>query len=568
MTVTLAPRDEDEVNIYTGSEKKMESVMKMKTTLDKAFEENNIKREAEFEGLKYIDLYGYPIDTADLVKIDEDIAKKYRIGVFRQSKKQLYLATPQYNPKEQNVILQDLEERGYEVVIYLCSPESFDKLLRTYDYVVKKLDTSTGLEINEKHLNELMQQDLSTVGVQKLLENAENQTVSNLFEILLVAAYKNNASDIHIEPEKDMCVVRLRLDGVLHEFATIDQETQGKLESRIKILSNLKINVSNVPQDGRFTFVVEEKSIDVRVSMLPSNYGYSIVMRLLGTGNVALQLDKLGFLASAKIKVEKEMQKTHGMILTTGPTGSGKTTTLYTLLGELNDGESKIITLEDPVEYKLEGISQTQIDEKAGYTFAAGLRSIMRQDPDIVMVGEIRDEETAQIAIDASLTGHKVLSTIHTNDAVGALPRLLEFKVHGYAIADGLAIIIGQRLVRRVCEHCKYQYNLSEEEKNFVITNLNSLPKDHGYEIPKELVFYKSTGCENCNYTGFKGRLGIYEVLTLTDGVRKLLVAENISIVALKDAATSEGMVTMLQDGVVKATLGLTTIEEIQKNIQ
>jgi type II secretory ATPase GspE/PulE/Tfp pilus assembly ATPase PilB-like protein len=290
-------------------------------------------------------------------------------------------------------------------------------------------------------------------------------------------------------------------------------------------------------------------------------------MRLLGTGQVLLNLDALGFVGLAKKRVLAAVNKPQGMILTTGPTGSGKTTTLYTILKHLNDGQSKIITLEDPIEYKLSGLSQTQIDIPAGYTFASGLRSILRQDPDVVMVGEIRDEDTAEVAVQAALTGHQVLSTIHTNDAAGSIPRILELDIEGFLLADSLSAVIGQRLIRRICDYCKEPVSLTDEQKEVVNRELSKISDKAEVLIPEHIVFHHGKGCDKCNGLGYKGRVGAYEVLSVTDGLRELLSQEHISTVQVRQIAESEGMLTMLQDAILKAISGITTLEEIMENI-
>jgi type II secretory ATPase GspE/PulE/Tfp pilus assembly ATPase PilB-like protein len=578
MAVQLAAREDDtnKIKINTISEKKVESMYRLKQELDQGFAEEYLKNRALEMGLGYVDLIGMPIDATHLAKVSKEDAVKYGMGVFRVDGTAVKVAVIEYNPSLQQPLIDKLEEKGYKLSYYLCSEESFAKLIKLYDGVLVHMINDDELRIDEGRMDKFFEEDLTMEGLTKTLEEADTMTVSDIFERLLAAAITNDASDIHFEPEKEDAVIRLRLDGILHDFGRLSRETEKKIESRVKFISGLKLNVNDIPQDGRFSFQAQGKSIDVRVSLLPSNYGYSIVMRLLGVGSVSLKLEALGFVGSAKTKMDREMQRSQGMILATGPTGSGKTTTLYTLLTSLNDGETKIITLEDPIEYKLNGITQTQISKPQatydangnlimteGYTFGSGLRSIMRQDPDVVMVGEIRDNETTEVSVDAALTGHKVLSTLHTNDAVGAIPRLMEMGAKGYALADAISLIVGQRLVRRLCENCKQPHNLSPEEQQLVTESLANLPIDHGYDIPQELTFYKAVGCEQCNYLGYKGRVGCYEVLTMTDGLRALLQSDNPSFVQMRQTAVQEGMITMLQDGVIKAVQGVTDIPEV-----
>jgi type IV pilus assembly protein PilB len=362
---------------------------------------------------------------------------------------------------------------------------SFDKILQTYEYVVEVQQISDEINLSDKSLEEAKDTELNLKALNKKLQSI---SMSSFLETLLVSALESRSSDIHFEPEKETYNIRFRIDGVLQTVAQLPVEMVKPIESRLKIVSGLKLNVDNIPQDGRFSFNAEAKEIDVRVSMLPSNYGYSVVMRLLGTGQVLLNLDALGFVGLAKKRVLAAVNKPQGMILTTGPTGSGKTTTLYTILKHLNDGQSKIITLEDPIEYKLSGLSQTQIDIPAGYTFASGLRSILRQDPDVVMVGEIRDEDTAEVAVQAALTGHQVLSTIHTNDAAGSIPRILELDIEGFLLADSLSAVIGQRLIRRICDYCKEPVSLTDEQKEVVNRELSKISDKAEVLIPEHIV--------------------------------------------------------------------------------
>jgi type IV pilus assembly protein PilB len=536
---------------------------RVKDDLDRFFIEADTQAKAKFLNLPYIDLFGFPIDTAHLNYILKGRVEKIQMGVFTVKNKEVYVATPSPNNEGQSEFLMELAAKGLTHKIFLCSHLSLNKILSTYNYLVEVAEVNDNIDISKASMDKTAGNKNS---LSELASELMSLSTSQIVESILIAALQNNASDIHFEPEKTEYNLRLRLDGVLHTFAHLPKDSQKGIESRLKVISGLKLNVDNVPQDGRFSFKANDKDIDVRVSMLPSNYGYSVVMRLLGTGSVALQLENLGFTGLAKKRVETAISKPQGLILTTGPTGSGKTTTLYTFLSDLNDGESKIITLEDPIEYKLTGISQTQIDAKAGYTFASGLRSILRQDPDIVMVGEIRDAETAEIAVQASLTGHQVLSTIHTNDAAGSIPRLMEMGLKGFLLADSLAAIIGQRLVRRLCPQCQVNDPLDEDQKHVVIEQLNKLPKNAEIKIKKPLVFKTCTGCDFCNHLGYKGRVGIYEVLVVTDGLRTLISAKEPSIVEVRDIASQEGMVTMLQDGLLKALDGLTDVKELLKN--
>jgi type IV pilus assembly protein PilB len=560
------PQDQDPnaVNLSVVSKNRTLRVNRVRSDLDHAFTEVDTEAHAKFLGIPYIDLYGYPIDTGHLGILPKDKVVAAQMGVFSIAGNVAYLATPTPGHEGQNELIAWFEKKDYSAKIFFISQLSFQKLLRTYDSVVIPETPDDSINVTNDSLEKYSNDNVSLSNIETLIKGLP---LSEVIETVLAVAINQNASDIHFEPEKDSYHLRLRLDGVLHTVAQLQKATQHKIESRIKIISGVKLNVDNIPQDGRFSFNAKDKEIDVRVSMLPSNYGYSVVMRLLGTGSVNLVLKDLGFTGLAKERVEAAISRPQGLILTTGPTGSGKTTTLYTFLNTLNDGSTKIITLEDPIEYRLSGISQTQIDSKAGYTFASGLRSIMRQDPDLVMVGEIRDGETAEIAVQASLTGHQVLSTIHTNDAAGAVPRLMEMGMKGFLLADSLQAVIGQRLVRKICQHCKRVDHLDETQKKYVIEGLSTLPESAHVELPQELTFYTSDGCDECGGLGYKGRIGCYEVMTMTDTLRELISEKYPSIVQVRHAATNDGMITMFQDAMLKALEGITDVKEILDNI-
>jgi type IV pilus assembly protein PilB len=549
------------VNLQTIGKEKLNRVQTLRDELNRYYTENRTRQEANQMGLPYVDLYGYPVNINHLTKIPKEQAERAKIGIIGLRDNLVYLATPHPGYPGQQEIIQRLQAEDREVVIHYCSEESLTKLLEKYNFAINYQGFSDDIRLTEEQIHGSGKVDFDYV-----VQRCRQISISEILEKILIGALQNDASDIHFEPEKNRYVLRYRIDGVLHTFAEFPPEMIEKIENRVKVVAKLKINIGNQAQDGRFSFVAGNREIDMRVSLLPSNYGYSIVMRLLGTGSVNLTLEDLGFIGNAKTRVNQSVFKTTGMILTTGPTGSGKTTSLYTFLRTLNDGQNKIITLEDPIEYKLEGISQTQIDHEAGYNFASGLRSILRQDPDVVMVGEIRDKETADVAVQASLTGHKVLSTIHTNDAAGAIPRLMEMGMKGFLLADSLSMIVGQRLVRRTCPHCQVEEVLDDNAKQFVQKVVSELPANHGVEnLPHELRFYKGQGCPKCNNLGYKGRIGVYEILTITDSVRELLGQQTISFLDVRRAAAKDGMVTMQQDAVLKALLRITDIREVMR---
>ena len=394
--------------------------------------------------------------------------------------------------------------------------------------------------------------------------------VTDLLEIFLGGAIFLESSDIHVEPEEERVKFRLRMDGILYDVMALDLKVYKTLLSRIKLLSKVKLNIADRPQDGRFTILVtgeEQKGtvIEIRTSILPAEYGETIVMRLLNPQNLKA-IEALGLRKDLVELFLKEIKKPNGMFIVTGPTGSGKTTTLYAILRKINSPEIKIITIEDPVEYHLEGLSQTQVDAKKGYDFSSGLRSIMRQDPDVILIGEVRDKETAEIACQAALTGHLVFTTLHTNDAAGAIARLIDLGVRPISIAPAINVVIAQRLPRKVCQKCVKLVNPSPEELQKLKEGLKGVKKEI---LPKiffspNLKIPKPQGCNNCNSTGYKGRIGIYEVFQVDDEIERLILA-NPSIVDMRDLAIKKGMVLMRQDGLIKVLEGITTIEEIER---
>ena len=387
---------------------------------------------------------------------------------------------------------------------------------------------------------------------------AEKLPIIKVLDTIFEYAVAERASDIHIETQQVEVVVRFRIDGSLRDIVKLPRGIETALVARIKILSNLRIDEHRIPQDGRHKFNVDDDVISLRISIIPGFYGENVVMRLLAESARPLSLDELGVTGRNLELLTSNMEKPHGMILVTGPTGSGKTTTLYSVLNILNEADVKICTIEDPIEYSVARINQIQVNPKAGMDFAAGLRALLRHDPNIIMVGEIRDQETAQIAVHAALTGHLVLSTLHTNDAPGTIPRLLDMGVEGYLVASTTNVIMAQRLVRKLCQACLIEY---KPDKEILDTLTNDLKID-----VRAQKFYKSKGCDECRKRGFKGRIGIYEVLGMSDPLRKLIGARAPSDIIRKQAIT-EGMITMLQDGLNKVASGLTTIEEVMSAV-
>jgi type II secretory ATPase GspE/PulE/Tfp pilus assembly ATPase PilB-like protein len=397
--------------------------------------------------------------------------------------------------------------------------------------------------------------------VKKELEQVGNISIISLVDALIEDAHSMRASDIHIDPHEKDIQVRMRIDGVLQDAYSFPKEIQSEVVTRIKVLAGLRTDEHQTPQDGRFRIIMEDKGpIDIRVSIAPAYYGENAVLRLLSEHTEKLSLESLGLSDSDRQKVEHAIKQPYGMILATGPTGSGKTTTLYTVLKTLNTKEVSIITIEDPIEYAIEGINQIQVNNMTGLTFANGLRSVLRQDPDIIMVGEIRDPETAGLAVNTALTGHLMLSTLHTNDAATTLPRLLDLGMEPYLITTTVNIVIGQRLVRKICEHCKKEHKLTDSEKK----NLAGLGTYAAANIPNKM--FRGEGCDNCLGSGYRGRIGIYEVMVVDDAIREAML-ERCSAANIKRMAIERGMSTMVEDGFRKAVQGITTPEEVLRVI-
>jgi len=374
------------------------------------------------------------------------------------------------------------------------------------------------------------------------------------------------ASDIHFETGDHLAKIRLRVDGLLYDvFSNLKPKSHTSLVSRIKLLSRLKINVNDQPQDGRFTISLSTKDIEIRTSINPSEFGETVVLRILDPDSIHVGLPQLGFRKDDLDIVEKELAKPNGMILNTGPTGSGKTTTLYAFLQHTQKPESKTITIEDPIEYHLDGIQQTQVEPGSGYTFSTGLRSLLRQDPDMILIGEIRDLETAEIAIHASLTGHLVFSTLHTNDASGAIPRMIDLGVKTSVLAPALNLVIAQRLIRKLCNYCKVEKQIDPELEAKIKKFIERMPERIDKQFYSSNVkIYEAKGCEKCNNLGYKGRVGVFELL-LVDGDMELLVGKDPTEIGIKELSAKKGMVLMQEDGILKVISGATTFDEVEK---
>lgn len=533
---------------------------KMKELQLKA-KEQEVEKSAAASRLSYINLQGFPISPEALTQIPEQTARTLSTVCFFYTGNEFRLGTvdPQ-NPQVGELLYQLGERLHVRGAIYLISSESLRIALTLYSKLPKIRPTVKGVAITEEDIAKFGQEFRSFDELQVQLKGVN---VTDLVTLLVAAALSSGSSDVHIEAEEKDIVVRFRIDGVLQVVAHLPVADWPKIISRVKLLSGLKINIVKAPQDGRFTIFSKSGNVDVRVSTIPTAFGESVVMRLLRSTATGLKFEDLGLRGAAFEQLKREVERPNGMIITTGPTGSGKTTTLYAILNKLNDPETKIITLEDPVEYKLAGIQQSQIEASKGYTFATGLRSILRQDPDVVMIGEIRDLETADIAIQAALTGHLVLSTIHTNSASGAIPRFLAVGAKPFLLAPALNAIIAQRLVRKIHEECKEEVKLDEATLSRVNETLGKLPTTSYPLRPAPLHFFRGRGCAKCFDLGYKGRIGIYEIMVMNKEIEEVILSGKVSEYVMQEIAVKNGMITMVQDGLLKALDGITTVEEV-----
>ncbi|MFH0956005.1 MAG: GspE/PulE family protein [Candidatus Falkowbacteria bacterium] len=514
---------------------------------------------ANYFKIPFINLKDQIIRKDVLFNIPEPIASTHQIIAFAVDDKEIKIAT--LDPENIEIFEFIRKKTNLKPVIYLTTPDSLKETIKQYHKSLKAefkdlADTKT---------------DSGDANLKKL---AENLPIVRIVDTLLEYAIFEGASDIHIEPEEKDIIARDRVDGILRTVMTLPKNVQPGIIARIKILANLKVDEHRLPQDGRFKINTKEYKVSFRVSIIPTFDGEKIVMRLLSEKAQVLTLEQLGLQPSSLESIKRNISKPHGMILVTGPTGSGKTTTLYTIMNILNTPEVNIVTIEDPIEYRMPRVNQSQVNPKIGYTFAVGLRAFLRQDPNIIMVGEIRDQETAEIAIHAAMTGHLVLSTLHTNDAVTTLPRLSDMGVPAFLVASTTNIIIAQRLIRKICPNCIQSYKLDKQTivelkqqidlENIMLTLEEKKIIIDAKQGIEALLFYRGKGCKQCSNSGYKGRLGIYEVLEITEEMSELIL-KKASPAELKKQAEKQNMLTIVEDGFIKAKNGITTIEEIMR---
>ncbi len=502
---------------------------------------------ADYLSLPFIELQDYSIDPEVVELVPKELAYKYHVmPVFRIENN---LTVAMSNPGDVHAMDAIRRETGLEVEPAISLENDILSVLEKYYGVSESLESTLDEVI--QNIEEEKPDEEEQTSAEKLKQLSAEAPVVKLVNLIIAQAILDKASDIHIEPEEKSLRVRYRIDGILHEAFNPPKHLQAAIISRIKILSDLDIAESRVPQDGRFQVSLNGREVDLRVSTLPTVHGENVVLRILDKSSLMIDLEELGFSEDSLKQFKSLLASSYGIILVSGPTGSGKTTTLYSALQSINTPDKNIVTIEDPVEYRLKMIRQSQVNVKAGLTFASGLRAILRQDPDIVMVGEIRDSETAKIAVEAALTGHLVLSTIHTNDAPGGLTRLTEMGVEPFLTASATVGVVAQRLVRRICENCKEPYKPSP-----------AILEELGISQEKERRFYRGVGCEECKNTGYKGRMGIYEIMSMDETLRELTLKQASSD-QIKKVAIQHGMRTLRQDGLFKAIQGITTLEEV-----
>ncbi len=531
-------------------------------------EERATTRLAEELGYTYVDLGKTPASFEAVTAISEEDAREACAVGLEHGDRTLAVAVadPRYEPTEK--LLAELKKRFLELKVVIASRSGISQLWHMYSFAAKEAKGITGKLEFEERLAGFMQKLASFRAMKEGfggLDFAKTNT-TELLEMLLAGALANGASDIHCEAEEKDAKFRFRIDGRLHDVATdVPLKSYGALLARFKLLAGLKINVRDEAQDGRFTVrAAKDKEIEIRVSIVPSEFGETVVMRILDPKAINLKFADLGLRDDDLAIVNGELAKPNGLILNTGPTGSGKTTTLYAFLRKLNDPEVKVITVEDPIEYRVDGIEQTQVDAEAGYTFASGLRAIVRQDPDVILVGEIRDTETADIALQAALTGHLVLSTLHTNNAVGAVPRLTNLGIKPATIGAAMSLVIAQRLVRKLCESCKKEVAIIPEVERHIQTFLKRIPSRvdrKGYDHP---ILFEPVGCDACNHFGYKGRVGIFEFFRGGPELEEAILQE-VAETVLSQLAEKQGMVTMQEDGILKALHGITSLKEVEE---
>jgi len=534
-------------------------------------EEEEEKTEVLANKLKlpYLDLSTVPVDPSGLKIVPLDKAKELEAIILRKFGKGIKIAVRNPDKEKTKKLFKDLKDKGYALEVFIVSLSSLKGAWKRYEGMEKEREKITKeIKITSEKIGELQKEITAFEDVRDKLKAALRMSTTEILEVVFAGALKIEASDIHFEAEEEQTRLRFRVDGILQDVTDLPTTTYDSIISRIKILSELKINVHNIPQDGRFSIVIDKAEIEIRTSVVPGAYGENIVLRILNPKAIGLEFGNLGLEEYAFEIINREIRKPNGMIVNTGPTGSGKTTTLYAFLRKINKPEIKIITLENPIEYHLEGIQQTQVNPKKNYTFAIGLKAALRQDPDVILVGEIRDEETASTAIQAALTGHLVFTTLHTNDAAGAIPRLVDMKIKPTLVPPALNLVIAQRLVRKVCPECAEKHKPDTKLLSRLNEILKTVPANIKAKYPKldkNLTLLKvGKGCKKCNGTGYKGRIAVVELFTIDREMEKLII-KSPSIAEVHEKAVERGMITLRQDAIFKVLNQVTTMEEVER---
>ncbi|HIP33958.1 MAG TPA: type II/IV secretion system protein [Bacteroidia bacterium] len=540
-------------------------------------EERLVKTFAKSAGVKYVDLSLKSINTDALKLIPEVRSREAHMVVFDMKDRDLDIAVRSTLPQKTQEEIQKLKDKKYNITIYMASAKSIDKAWSRYGDISYAVVTERGvIDLSSADIQDVLEQVKTLEDAKIILSEAINSNksyrISKIIELFLYAAYALGASDIHIETSEDGARVRFRMDGILTEVANFDMQTFGRILNRIKLTAGLKISVKENSQDGRFTIRLADLELEIRTSTLPDAYGESVVMRLLDPKAISVPMEKLGFLPYFQDIVTREIDKPNGMVINTGPTGSGKSTTLFALLRKLIKPENKILTIENPIEYHVKGITQSQVNIEKGFTFLSGLRAALRQDPDIIMVGEIRDGETASIAVNAALTGHLVFSTLHTNSAAGAFPRFMELGVNPKILATAMNMIIAQRLVRKLCPFCKVQVNAADEKNTKQMENIVKIysgieNKERFIDTSVEHKIFKAVGCEKCNGTGFKGRIAVVEGVIMDEKLEILLASEPTEREIVANTR-HQGILSLKQDAVIKIVSGMTSYDEVLRVVE
>ena len=575
-----------EKNIVTAED--LEKFKKL-ATLDKTIEDILVEEEilntekivelnAEIAGIAYQDITSLVVSDEALDVIPFEVAKNYKIACFAKTGNDIKIGLiDPYNSKAIEAVNFLVKDQGLEVEYYLISDDSIKKIFNKYKNLESEI--STALENRAKSNKKSNTIDTGTennADVDGLQEGADIAPVVRIVSVIIRHAVEEKTSDIHIEPMQKQTRVRYRIDGLLRTSLILPKSIHSSIVGRIKVLAKLKLDETRIPQDGRIRLIVNKKEVDFRVSIMPLMGEEKVVMRILDPGKGIPGLEDLGYGCRSLRIIKENIKKTFGLFLVTGPTGSGKSTTLASVLNLLNNEDVNVATLEDPVEYYIKGANQSQINPAIKYTFANGLRSLLRQDPDVIMVGEIRDEETAELSINAGLTGHFVLSTLHTNSAIDVLPRLFDMKVEPYLLGSTLNTVVAQRLARKVCNDCKKKFDIADDILENVKKELRKVPENiikerladiGGIENINKSMFYKGEGCSHCRRTGYSGRIAIVEIIDINDGIKEVIMNTS-KILSEEDVIKNQDFITMKQDGIIKALQGVTTIQEVLRIIQ